>query len=52
MVPEECHPYTGYAGNCATCDVSTLKKTYKVTDYRFIGGAYGKSNEREIMLEI
>jgi cathepsin C len=52
MVPESCHPYTGYAGSCSTCDPASLKKTYKVADYRFIGGAYGKSNEKLIMTEI
>lgn len=53
IVPETCHPYTALNGKCSdSCDVSLLEKIYKVKNYKFIGGAYGKSNEREMMLEI
>jgi len=29
-----------------------LSKTYKVENYRFIGGSYGKTSERAMMEEI
>jgi len=32
--------------------VSSLPKTYGVSDYYFVGGAYGKSTERNMMKEI
>jgi hypothetical protein len=47
MVPESCHPYKATNGHCSnSCDVSMLAKTYKISDYKYIGGAYGKSSER------
>lgn len=47
MVSEECHPYKAVNGRCSdSCDVSKEKKTYKVTNYMYIGGAYGKSSEK------
>jgi len=50
LVPETCNPYKGETtGNCARCNVEKLDKTYGVSDYHFIGGAYGKSNERNMM---
>merc|ERR1712190_405348 len=39
-------------GQCGRCDVSSLDKTYKVSNYYFVGGAYGKSSERNIMMEL
>lgn len=32
--------------------MNSLEKVYKVKNYKFIGGAYGKSNERAIMEEM
>ena len=53
LVEESCLPYYGYNGQCSeSCDVSELEKTYYVKDYKFIGGSYGKSNERDMMVEI
>eukprot|EP01017_Pseudomicrothorax_dubius_P003919 TRINITY_DN1067_c0_g1_i1.p1 TRINITY_DN1067_c0_g1~~TRINITY_DN1067_c0_g1_i1.p1 ORF type:complete len:550 (+),score=154.87 TRINITY_DN1067_c0_g1_i1:109-1758(+) len=53
MVPESCHPYKAKNGRCSdSCDVNSLPKRYKVKEYRFIGGSYGKANEREMMEEI
>ena len=52
MVPESCHPYTARNGDCNTCDLNTLEFVYKVKDYGYIGGAYGKSNEALMMLEL
>eukprot|EP01017_Pseudomicrothorax_dubius_P006970 TRINITY_DN120_c0_g1_i1.p1 TRINITY_DN120_c0_g1~~TRINITY_DN120_c0_g1_i1.p1 ORF type:complete len:539 (+),score=148.03 TRINITY_DN120_c0_g1_i1:139-1755(+) len=53
LVPEDCHPYTAKNGKCSdSCDPANLPKIYKVKNYRFIGGAYGKANERDMMLEI
>ena len=53
LVPESCHPYEQIStGNCEYCDKSKLDKLYKVGDYYVVGGAYGKSNERNIMVEI
>lgn len=52
LVPEDCSPYLAKKGSCQTCDASKLSEVYKVENYRFIGGAYGKSNEREMMLEV
>lgn len=50
---EECHPYQGQNGVCSdSCDITKEDKIYKVSDYRFIGGQYGHSNERNIMLEL
>jgi cathepsin C len=53
LVPESCNKYQGYTtGNCAKCDVDSLEKVYKVKDFYFVGGAYGKSSERNMMEEI
>ena len=39
LVTEECHPYIGMTGRCEMmCDKNLEAKTYKVTNYRFIGG--------------
>jgi len=32
--------------------VSKLEKGYKVRNWGFIGGAYGRSNERNMMIEL
>lgn len=34
LVPESCSPYLGRDGDCKICDVSELKKLYKVESYR------------------
>jgi len=53
MVPETCHPYKGKNGHCSSsCDVNSLDKVYRAKSYGFVGGAYGRSNERNIMVEL
>lgn len=52
LVSENCSPYTGEDGVCGTCDPKKQSRTYKVKDFKFIGGAYGKTTEREMMEEI
>ena len=49
VVQEKDYPYLGKTGKCQK-EHGDLK--YKVSNYRFIGGAYGKSNEKNIMEEI
>lgn len=50
LVEESCAPYEEHNGKCNE-DCSSGKRFF-VKDYRFVGGSYGKSNEREMMLEI
>jgi len=52
LVPEHCSPYKGVKGSCGQCDTNLLQTTYKASNYGFVGGAYGSSNERNIMTEI
>ena len=52
LVPENVEPYRGVDGTCDPKKVDRLDKVYKVKEYKYIGGEYGKSSEREIMLEI
>jgi cathepsin C len=53
LVDDKCSSYKASNGHCGdVCDISELEKIYHVKDYRFIGGSYGKSNEREMMLEL
>lgn len=50
VLQEHEYPYTGHTGKCRRKHGHTKK--YKVSNYRFIGGAYGKSNEENIMEEL
>ena len=34
------------------CDRSKLARVYKVKEYKYVGGSYGKCNEYEIMKEV
>jgi len=53
LVPESCMPYKAVTGKCSErCDISKLNYTYKVHNYKYIGGSYGKCNERLIMKEL
>ena len=53
LVPESCNKYKARNGKCSdSCDLDSLDKTYKLADYRFVGGAYGLSNERNMMEEM
>lgn len=53
MVPEECHPYQSKTGSCRdSCDVSKLDYIVKVTDYKYLGGSFGKCTEKLMMEEL
>ena len=53
LVDDKCAKYEASNGRCSdVCDIDSLDKIYHVKDYRFVGGSYGKSNEREMMLEL
>jgi len=53
LVPDKCMPYRSGQGKCEEkCDISKLEHTYKVTNYKYVGGSYGKCNERELMKEL
>jgi cathepsin C len=52
LVTESHYPYTGYTETCKKDVSKNLKTTYGVKNYKFIGGVYGKTNERKIMDEI
>ncbi len=45
-------PYKAANGKCARHLLKTVDEVYRVDSYKFIGGAYGKSSERDIMLEM
>lgn len=42
VVPEECNPYKGKDGSCAT---KACPRRYYSTNYRYVGGFYGGCNE-------
>ncbi|CAD8121312.1 unnamed protein product [Paramecium sonneborni] len=46
---EKEYPYKGQVGECK---IAEKKKRFRVINNRFIGGAYGKSNELNIMEEL
>ena len=52
MVTEDQYPYKADVGTCKKLDFSSSNKVYSSKNYRYIGGGYGLSNERDIMLEI
>jgi len=53
LVPESCFPYKRVTGNCNDrCSVDNLNKVYKVKNYRYLGGSYGKCTEYEIMKDV
>lgn len=53
FVDESCLKYTAKNGKCSdSCDVSALSRVYKVKNYWFVGGNYGKCSERAMMLEL
>jgi len=53
LVPKSCsRSQKAQKGGCGSCDISKLDETYRVASYKFVGGAYGKTNEREMMLEV
>jgi len=53
LVPESCYPYKLKTGSCKNrCDTKKLDTTYKVIDYYYVGGSYGKCTEELLMKEI
>jgi len=52
-VPESCFEYTESNDKCSNvCDFSKLKKKYTVSRWGYLGGAYGKTSEADIMKEL
>jgi cathepsin C len=52
LIPEHCHPYKAEDGKCKNlCDETTITK-YKVSDYSYLGGSYGKCTEQLMMEEL
>ena len=52
-IEENCLKYTAKNGKCSdSCDISLLKKVYRVKKYWFVGGHYGLSSERLMMIEL
>lgn len=53
LVPEKCVPYTERDGTCNnSCDISELPYLYRATDYKYLGGSYGKCTEKLMMEEL
>lgn len=53
LIPEDCHNYYGRNDRCsASCNINELKYHYKIKDYKYIGGSYGKCSEKGLMEEI
>ncbi|CAD8136865.1 unnamed protein product [Paramecium octaurelia] len=52
LVTEEQYPYKGDVGTCKKIDFSQSSKVYGAKNYKYIGGGYGLSNERDIMMEL
>lgn len=52
LVTEDQYPYKAETGACKKPDFSSSSKVYSLRNYRYIGGGYGLSNERDIMLEL
>ncbi len=54
MIPEKCENHSSGAYSChKKCPSSNLqKRTYKVQDFQYIGGSYGKCSEELIMKEV
>lgn len=54
MIPESCENYSHGAYNCQKKCKSELTqaRTYKVRDYKYIGGSYGKCSEQNLMNEL
>ena len=53
MLTEDCYPYQGADAECrVSCENGYLKKRYFVSNYDYIGGYYGATNEVAMMKEI
>lgn len=52
-VPESCFEYTEKTNKCSNaCDYSKNKKKYTVSKWGYLGGAYGKTTEADILKEL
>jgi C1A family cysteine protease len=53
LIPESCFRYTETNDKCSNvCNYKSNHKKYTVSDYGYLGGAYGKTNEAQMMKEI
>jgi cathepsin C len=52
LVSENDYPYTAKTGRCQNVNLDNAEQLYQIKNYRYIGGAYGLSNEQDIMEEI
>jgi C1A family cysteine protease len=53
VIPETCFPYTQTNDSCSNvCDYKKLPKQYKVSQYGYLGGYYGATNEILMMKEL
>ncbi len=53
VVPEDCFKYTQSTNSCSNvCDYTKFKKKYSVSRWGYLGGAYGKSSESEMVKEL
>lgn len=53
IVPESCFEYTATNDKCSNvCDYQKNKKRYTVNKYGYLGGAYSKTSEADMMKEI
>jgi C1A family cysteine protease len=53
LVPEDCFEYTEKTNSCKNaCDYKANPKKYSVSKYGYLGGAYGKTSEADMMKEI
>jgi C1A family cysteine protease len=52
-IPESCFEYTEKNNKCSNaCDYSKNKKKYTVSKWGYLGGAYGKTSEADMMKEL
>jgi cathepsin C len=52
LVPEHIVPYKASVEACDSKKTTMMTKLYSVKNYRYVGGAYGRVSEKEIMMEI
>ena len=53
IVPDDCFPYEAKESSCSNlCDYSKYEKKYTISEYGYIGGAYGKTTEEDMVKEI
>jgi C1A family cysteine protease len=53
LVPEDCFEYTQKTVSCKNvCNYSLYPKKYTVKEYGYLGGAYGKTTEAQMIKEI